>query len=308
MAEDLVPVGCTVTVDLIHGTINFEHEQFGELRTMEKDGEIWVAGVDACRILEIKNPRDAMSRLDDDEKMLIELVGVSKNGVTNSVGLTDGYSGAVSKGWIKNEITFVNEPGFWRLIFASRTKKAREIQRWAYHEVFPSIRKYGYYAMARKEPEYITVTRNEKVYIPYIFIPKYYQGRLVFVPSDLKAFCNVSEFRLKSAIKNLKVNWIDGDYIMLRGKDLKNFLADNAISNSFAVLPVYSKAAAMSIFEHFKVKLPAGFDKVSEMSVKFDNNVLCDFINGYYDLKKELDCKFDKFVDEFIVSGAGRMK
>ena len=57
MAEDLVPVGCTVTVDLIHGTINFEHEQFGELRTMVKDGEIWVAGVDACRILEIKNPR-----------------------------------------------------------------------------------------------------------------------------------------------------------------------------------------------------------------------------------------------------------
>ncbi len=45
------------------------------------------------------------------------------------------------------EMSIVNEPGLYRLIFKSRKPVARRFQRWVYHEVLPSIRKTGSYAI-----------------------------------------------------------------------------------------------------------------------------------------------------------------
>ena len=39
----------------------------------------------------------------------------------------------------------VSEPGLYRLIFMSRKPEAKKFKRWVFHEVLPSIRKYGYY-------------------------------------------------------------------------------------------------------------------------------------------------------------------
>ena len=125
----------------------FEHPQFGVIRIVIINGEIWFVAVDVCRALEIKNPRDAFSRLDEDEKKSIVLPNeVSTNGVTNSVDSADGTNDATS-GWIENRVNVVNEPGLYRLIFSSRKKEAREFQRWVYHEVLPAIRQYGYYSL-----------------------------------------------------------------------------------------------------------------------------------------------------------------
>ncbi len=100
----------------------FKHPKFGEIRVMLPDGNPftpWFAAVDACRALDIKNSRDVLNRLDDDEKMSVVVPNISlKNGVTNSVGSADGNNGATS-GWIENRINFVNEPGLYRLIFSS---------------------------------------------------------------------------------------------------------------------------------------------------------------------------------------------
>lgn len=128
----------------------FNHPKFGEIRVIILNNEPfrpWFVAVDVCRALDIKNSRDALSRLEDDEKQSIILpVGVSKNGVTNSVGSADGTNDAIS-GWIDNRVNIVNEPGIYRLIFSSRKKEAREFQRWVYHEVLPAIRQYGYYSL-----------------------------------------------------------------------------------------------------------------------------------------------------------------
>lgn len=128
----------------------FNHPKFGEIRVIILNNEPfrpWFVAVDVCRALDIKNSRDALSRLEDDEKQSIILpVGVSKNGVTNSVGSADGTNDAIS-GWIDNRVNIVNEPGIYRLIFSSRKKEALEFQRWVYHEVLPSIRKTGSYSV-----------------------------------------------------------------------------------------------------------------------------------------------------------------
>ena len=89
-----------------------------------------------CRILGLQNPRDAVSNLDDDEKSSIVL---PKNGVTNTVG------------WIENRVNVVNEFGLYRLIMASRKPAAKKFQRKVYHEILPSIRKYGYYSVNGEE-------------------------------------------------------------------------------------------------------------------------------------------------------------
>ena len=89
---------------------------------MIKD-EPWFAAKDVCELLGLDDSRQAVSRLDDDEK-----------GVINS----DTLGG-------KQELTFVNESGMYALIFQSRKPQARAFQRWVTGEVLPSLRKYGYY-------------------------------------------------------------------------------------------------------------------------------------------------------------------
>ena len=102
----------------------FNNNQFGEIRTTIKDGEPWFVASDVCRALEIANNRDALTRLEQDEK---------------GVALTDTLGGT-------QEVTIVNEPGLYALVLGSRKPEAKAFKRWVTHEVIPSIRKHGMYA------------------------------------------------------------------------------------------------------------------------------------------------------------------
>ena len=46
----------------------FKNEKFGEIRSLEINNEPWFIAKDVCEILEIKNSRQALTRLDEDEK------------------------------------------------------------------------------------------------------------------------------------------------------------------------------------------------------------------------------------------------
>lgn len=105
----------------------FNNPQFGELRTVEQNGEIYFIANDVCNALEIKNSRDALTRLDDDEKDVV---------------LTDTLGG-------KQSLSAVNEYGLYSLVLASRKPEAKAFKRWIIHEVLPSIRKTGSYTLPR---------------------------------------------------------------------------------------------------------------------------------------------------------------
>ena len=51
----------------------FQSPEFETIRVLEQNGEPWFVAVDVCRALEISNSRDALSRLEDDEKMTVAL-------------------------------------------------------------------------------------------------------------------------------------------------------------------------------------------------------------------------------------------
>ena len=94
----------------------YKSEKFGEIRTLNLNGEPWFAAVDVCIALDLSNPTIAVSRLDEDERAKFNL----------------GRQG---------DATIVNEPGLYTLILSSRKPEAKAFKRWIAHEVIPSIRK-----------------------------------------------------------------------------------------------------------------------------------------------------------------------
>ncbi|MEJ8547157.1 phage antirepressor KilAC domain-containing protein [Brevibacillus borstelensis] len=94
------------------------------VRVVVKGGEPWFVAKDVCDILEIANSRDAVSRLDDDEK--------------DAVGLTD----TIGR---QQTMTVISESGLYGLVMNSRKPEAKDFQRWVRKVVIPSIRKHGAY-------------------------------------------------------------------------------------------------------------------------------------------------------------------
>lgn len=99
----------------------FDNPAFGEIRTIDQNGEPWFVAKDVCEILEIANTTQALGRLDDDERAMLN---IGRQGDTN----------------------IVNEYGLYALVLGSRKAEAKEFKRWITHEVIPSIRKTGAYS------------------------------------------------------------------------------------------------------------------------------------------------------------------
>jgi prophage antirepressor-like protein len=111
--------------------IPFEFESSAIRVYTDPDGQPWWIAKDVCDALGIKNNRQAISRLDSDEKGVIS--GDTPGGI--------------------QDISIVNEPGLYNLILSARTRSRIKPQidrfkRWVTHEVIPSIRKTGKYAIS----------------------------------------------------------------------------------------------------------------------------------------------------------------
>ena len=101
----------------------FNKKEFGEVRATSIDGEAYLMLADVCRVLGIKNSRQAKTRL-------------SEKGVINTDIQTNG---GIQKA------DFINESNLYKLIFQSRKAKAEKFSDWVTEEVLPSIRKTGAY-------------------------------------------------------------------------------------------------------------------------------------------------------------------
>ena len=55
----------------------------------------------------------------------------------------------------------VNEPGLYSLVLGSRKPEAKTFKRWVTHEVLPSIRQNGYYALMPVETSQRTLTPDD---------------------------------------------------------------------------------------------------------------------------------------------------
>lgn len=103
---------------------NLVHPEFGELRTVEIDGEPWFVGKDVATALGYTDTFGALKKhVDTADK---------QNCQNDSFNTPRG-------------MTIINESGLYSLILSSKLPSAKEFKHWVTAEVLPSIRKNGAY-------------------------------------------------------------------------------------------------------------------------------------------------------------------
>ncbi|WP_426607434.1 BRO-N domain-containing protein [Pantoea anthophila] len=118
-----------------------------EIRVIDKSGEPWFVAKDVCDALSISNNRDALNKLDEDEKA--------------TVGLTDAQAGSGAQ-----SISLVSESGMYTLVLRCRDAVNKgsvphAFRKWVTAEVLPAIRKNGAYEkpVAAKKDHQSTATQ-----------------------------------------------------------------------------------------------------------------------------------------------------
>lgn len=102
----------------------FQNTEFGNVRTVEINGEPWIIGKDVALALGYRNPQEAIrTHVDEDDKGVSEI-------------LTPGG---------KQSVPIINESGLYSLVLSSKLPNAKKFRRWVTSEVLPSIRRHGAY-------------------------------------------------------------------------------------------------------------------------------------------------------------------
>ena len=108
----------------------FKYPQFGEIRTIEKDGEPWFVGRDVAEALGYAKAQNAIAvHVDDEDKGTAPIQGTA----------------------YETRATIINESGLYALIFGSKLPSAKPFKHWVTSEVLPSIRKTGGYIAGQED-------------------------------------------------------------------------------------------------------------------------------------------------------------
>lgn len=100
----------------------FSNPDFGEVRTLEENGEVLFCGTDVAKALGYSNPNKAINN---------HCRAVTKRSTPISGKMQD--------------INFIPEGDVYRLIVRSKLPSAERFERWVFDDVLPSIRKHGAY-------------------------------------------------------------------------------------------------------------------------------------------------------------------
>ena len=104
----------------------FENPDFGQVRVVNINGEVWLVGSDVATALEYTNPAKAIrDHVYDEDKLTERFVLSGQN----------------------REVIVINESGVYSLIFSSKLPTAKKFKHWVTSEVLPSIRKTGGYSL-----------------------------------------------------------------------------------------------------------------------------------------------------------------
>ncbi len=121
----------------------FNSEEFGNIRTVTIDNEIWFVGKDVAEILSYTNTRDALAkRVDEEDKR-------------DGVAICDPIGR-------EQKPVLINESGLYSLILSSKMPNARKFKRWVTSEVLPALRKTGHYEIENYSPEMQAILMHDK--------------------------------------------------------------------------------------------------------------------------------------------------
>lgn len=117
----------------------FENTEFGSIRTIMINDEVWFVGKDVATTLGYAKPENAIANhVDDDDKTTTLIQGTGSNYKSNAV--------------------IINESGLYSLVLSSKLPTAKKFKRWVTSEVLPSIRKTGSYNINETNPQLLIAT------------------------------------------------------------------------------------------------------------------------------------------------------
>lgn len=117
---------------------HFNNPEFGNVRTIEIDGEPYFVGKDVAIALNYSDTAHAiLDHVDEEDRVNSKTQGQNDPEF--------GQRGA----WL------INESGVYALIFGSKLPKAKEFKHWVTKEILPSIRKTGGYSIQSKPDSYM---------------------------------------------------------------------------------------------------------------------------------------------------------
>lgn len=124
----------------------FENPEFGRMRTVTIENEVWFVGKDVATVLGYKNTKDALaSHIDDEDRRIIQRSEIAT--IENHIP-KDALPITFVSGDIPNRgLTIINESGLYSLILGSKLPKAKEFKHWVTSEVLPALRKTGSYSL-----------------------------------------------------------------------------------------------------------------------------------------------------------------
>lgn len=109
----------------------FNNEEFGQIRTINIDGEPWFVGKDVALALGYEDTVNALKKHVDQEDKIMGCQNATPS-ITDSMGRIQ-YP------------TWINESGLYSLILGSKLESAKRFKHWVTSEVLPAIRKTGSY-------------------------------------------------------------------------------------------------------------------------------------------------------------------
>lgn len=119
----------------------FQNPEFGAVRTIIIDGEIWFVGNDVARSLKYKDLYSAMRHnVDERDKRVCPVSSASGT----------------------QQTTVINESGLYSLIMSSKLPKSKEFRHWVTSEILPSIARTGSYSVEEKPDSYMIENPAER--------------------------------------------------------------------------------------------------------------------------------------------------
>ena len=106
----------------------FNNSEFGQIRSLVLDDEVWFIGKDITMALGYSNDRKALQdNVDVEDRRLIQKSLCGTLEIPN------------------RGVTAINESGLYSLVLRSKLPNAKKFKKWVTSEVLPSIRKTGSY-------------------------------------------------------------------------------------------------------------------------------------------------------------------
>ena len=277
----------------------FTNEELGiKMKSyIDKQQNVWFKGKDVAQILGYRDTDDAVRRHISIENKMTQFLqpkcspgktpGQQNNTkVKCSPAKTPGQQND-TKG---KYCTFINEPGFYELVFGSKLEFAKKFRQWVFTSVLPSIRKYGQYKLFDSPWNKMIMIGNETDlhYKVVQLIRNYYPDSILV--AGLGENQDTEEKRLDSYKKGYQRGQPDL-MILDYHKDYKGLCIEfKSPTNNYCVTESQLKMKEKYCDNDYAFILSNDYDKISKLIHKYMAGVriLCKYCTKAFRNKKTL--------------------